>query len=150
MAQALSHNRKAGFDIEVQDKYEAGLVLSGDEIKSIRAGRVQLTGSYIKLMRGSKRNGELPEAIMIGAHLGLAGQPDRSRKLLLHAKELREIEGALSAKGKVAVPLSIYLKRGWAKVSIGVGVGRKSYDKRTLLRNRDIERSQRRELKNMK
>ena len=144
------HNRKSGYDIEVQEKYEAGLVLTGDEIKSIRAGRVQLTGSYVKLMHGNRARDKAPEAIVIGLHLSQALNPERSRRLLLHERELKSIERAMQAKGQVAVPLSLYLKHGYAKLSIGVGMGRKQYDKRQLLKGRDIERQQRRELKGLK
>jgi SsrA-binding protein len=144
------HNRKAGFDIEVQERFEAGIVLSGDEIKSIRAGRAQLSGAYIKLMRGRSGANRLPEVIVIGLHLSQAASPDRSRRLLMHAKEIEDLAKALDAKGKVAVPLSLYTKRGWAKLSIGVGVGRKQYDKRDLLRKRDGDRNVQRELKGIK
>ena len=150
MASPLAHNRKAGFDIEVQEKYEAGLVLSGDEIKSIRAGRIQLTGSYVKLMQGKQASNRLPTAIVIGVHMGLAAEPDRTRQLLLHAKEITSLQTALAAKGKVAVPLSIYISHGWAKMTIGVGVGRKNYDKRNLLKKRDTDRQVQRELKGIK
>lgn len=138
-------NRKAGFDIEVQEKYEAGLILSGDEIKSIRAGRVQLSGSYVKIMRGKKN--AAPQPIVIGLSLSQAVEPDRSKPLLLHAKEIETISRALETKGKVAVPLVLYISHGWAKVTIGVGTGRKNYDKRQVLKKRDVERSQRQDLK---
>lgn len=138
-------NRKAGFDIEVQEKYEVGIVLTGSEIKSIRAGRAQLSGSYMKLMRG--RGGKLPEAVIIGLHLSLADDPERTKRLLLHAREIQKISMDLEAKGKVAVPLALYLKHGWAKLTIGVGAGRKQYDKRKLLKSRDEKRDERRELK---
>ncbi|MEI6477661.1 MAG: SsrA-binding protein SmpB [bacterium] len=145
-----ARNRKAGFDIEVQEKYEAGIVLTGDEIKSIRSGRMQLSGSYVKLMRGHSKQGGLPEVVLIGMNLSQAAKPDRTRRLLLHAREVETLTRALEAKGKVAVPLSLYFKRGWAKVSVGVGVGRRQYDKRELLRKREGERSQERELKGIR
>lgn len=141
-------NRKAGFDIEVEEKYEAGIILTGSEIKSVRAGRVQLSGSYVRLMRG--KGGNLPEPRVIGLHLSMAGEPERSKELLLHSKEIEKIGQSLQAKGKVAVPLSLYIKGGWAKLLIGVGKGRKSYDKKRVLKERDEAKSQRRDLKNFR
>jgi len=136
----VAENRRARFDIAVEETLEAGMVLDGGEIKSIRADRIQLTGAYVKLL---KNNGqELPQPILIGMHLSDAGDPERSRPLLLHAKEIRFLAEELSTKGKTAVPLRVYMKRGWAKVLIGIGAGRKSYDKRQLLRERDIQRDQ--------
>ncbi len=142
----VAQNRKARFDIAVESTFEAGIVLTGDEIKSIRADRVQLTGAYVRLMHGPARTG-LPKAVLIGAHLSLAADPDRVRPLLLKAKEIREIANDIETKGKTAVPLSIHYKRGWAKVLIGVGKGRKAYDKRQLLKDRDVDRQQRADLK---
>ncbi|MBU6388952.1 SsrA-binding protein SmpB [Patescibacteria group bacterium] len=143
-------NRKAGFDIQVEQTYEAGLILTGDEIKSIRAGRVQLTGSYVKIMAGHRSGRQLPAVVVLGLHLGLAEQPDRIRPLLLHGAEVRELERALRVKGQTAVPLDLYLSHGWAKLKVGVGRGRKAYDKREVLKKRDIERDQRRDLKYVK
>jgi SsrA-binding protein len=125
-------NKKASFDVAVDSTYEAGLVLTGDEIKSIRANRIQLQGSYVRVIGG--------ELVLIGAHLSMAKNPERTRKLLLKMNEIEEIKKALNTKGRVAVPLRMYLKRGWAKMAVGVGTGRKQYDKRELLKNRDIER----------
>ena len=107
---------------------------------------MQLTGAYVRLMHGPARTG-LPKAVLIGAHLSLAADPDRVRPLLLKAKEIREIANDIETKGKTAVPLSIHYKRGWAKVLIGVGKGRKAYDKRQLLKDRDVDRQQRADLK---
>lgn len=131
-----AQNRRASFDVAVQETYEAGLVLTGDEIKSIRADRMQLTGSYVRIISD--------EPVVVGLHLSLAKEPDRIRKLLLHAKEVEAIRGALQAGGLTAVPVRLYLKRGWAKLEIGLGRGRKRYDKRELLKQRDLERQQRR------
>jgi len=142
-----AENRKAKFDVSIEQTFEAGIVLTGDEVKSVRANRMQLLGSYVKLMRGKKTKEELPEAVVVGLHLSLANDPERTRKLLLHSKELLEIEKMLATKGKVAVPLDLHFKRGWAKLSIGVGTGRKNYDKRELLKGRDLDRQQQAYLK---
>ena len=139
----VAHNKKAGFDIAVTDHFEAGLVLTGDEIKSIREGRAQITGGYIKLLRGS--GSVIP--VVLGIHLSKAAEPERSRTLLLHKRELRQLEELLSVKGRTAVALRLYLERGWAKVTIGVGTGRKQRDKREVLKQRDLDRQQHSDLK---
>jgi SsrA-binding protein len=133
---ARAENRKARFDVAVERVIEAGLVLTGDEIKSIRAGRVQLTGAYIKLLSG--------RPVVIGMHLSVAHDPERTRALLLSRRELAELAQELDQAGKTAVALDVHVRRGWAKLSIGVGTGRKRYDKRQLLKERDIEREERR------
>ena len=139
----LAQNRRARFDIAIEETYEAGIILTGDEIKSIRANRAQLTGAYVRFMHGKRSGKALPEAVIVGSHFALAADPERTRALLLHAKEIEKIREAVEVKGQTAVPLSIHLKRGWAKVIIGVGKGRKGYDKRELLKERDIERDTR-------
>lgn len=135
----VAENRKANFDVQVQETYEAGLVLTGDEIKSIRAKRANLSGSYVKFLSG--------KPVLIGLHLSQAKDPERVRPLLLKAGEIAAIQEQLQAKGRAAVPLSLYLKRGWAKLLVGVGAGRRRYDKRELLRSRDLDRNQQHELK---
>lgn len=137
-----AENRRAGFDVSVDATYEAGLVLTGDEVKSLRAGRATLQGGFIRFLGGGKKSDELPKLVVVGLHLAEADQPDRTRALLLNAKEIQEIVIQIQAKGKTAVPLKVYFKRGWAKLLIGVGSGRKKYDKRELLRQRDLDRQQ--------
>ena len=129
---SVAYNRKANFDVTIEDKWEAGLILHGDEIKSIRAGRVQLTGGYVRLLSG------VPA--VIGIHLSQGSDPDRTRKLLLSAKQIADLQELLHEKGKVAVPLDIHFSHGWAKLTIGIGTGRKVRDKRGLLKQRAIER----------
>ena len=133
---SAAYNRKAGFDVQIEDKWEAGLVLTGDEIKSIRAGRLQLVGGYVRLLSG------IP--VVLGIHLSQAKDPDRVRKLLLSAKEIETLRGMIQEKGKVAVPLDIHFRRGWAKLTVGIGTGRKQHDKRELVKQRDLEREMRR------
>lgn len=139
-------NRRAGFDITVKEHFEAGLVLTGEEIKAIRTNRVSLNGAYVKLLHGGKHEG-LPEALVVGMHIANVEQPERSRRLLLHAKEIKKIQESTAIKGGVAVPLSLYLKRGWAKIDVGVGTGRKNYDKRQVIMAREDKRNQDRALK---
>lgn len=138
-----SFNKKAGFEVAVDWKVEAGLILRSDEIKSVRAHRVQLTGSFIKILQSGK-------CAMVGAHFSLAKEPDRSIGLLLNKKEIDKISADLREKGKTAVPMKIYFKKGWAKLEIGIGAGRKLYQKKELLKGRDIKREQDAELKRLK
>jgi len=134
---SVARNRKAGFDVAVEQRLEAGLILTSDEIKSIRAGRIQLTGGYVRLLTDGPA--------VLGIHLSLAKNPDRVRKVLLNAKEIKELQTLLREKGKIAVPLDIHFSHGWAKLTVGIGSGRKQHDKRELLKSRDIERQIRRE-----
>jgi SsrA-binding protein len=139
----VAENRRGTFDIAIEETLEAGLVLTGDEIKSIRADRVQLTGAYVRLMRGKKL---LARPVVVGMHLSLAKEPERTRELLLSAKEIRQLHEQVGQVGMAVVPLNVHFKHGWAKLTIGVGKGRKKYDKRELLKKRDTEREQRRAL----
>ncbi len=135
----IAQNRRARHDYEFLARFEAGIVLSGSEIKSVREHHVQLQGSYARL-----KDGELwlqDAHIAPYANAGYTGhQPDRDRKLLLHKKELRKIEELMGERGLALVPLAMYLKRGKAKVELGVGRGLKRYDKREKLKERDQQR----------
>ncbi len=132
----VAQNRRARHDYEFLAKFEAGIVLTGSEIKSVREHRVQLQGSYARIKDG--------EVWLQDAHIapyasaGYAGHdPTRDRKLLLHKKEIRKIAELLGERGLTLVPLSMYFKRGRAKVELGVGRGLKSYDKRHKLKEQD-------------
>ena len=142
----ISTNRKAYHDYFVDETLEAGLVLVGSEIKSIRAGQVNLRDSYVTL-----RNGE---AWLIGAHI--AGyteasyqdhDPRRDRKLLLHRREITKWRSKVEQRGFTMVPLKLYLKNNRAKVEIALVRGKHTYDKREAIAQRDSERDLRRELK---
>ncbi len=144
----IAENRRGLFNVAVEDTIEAGIVLSGDEIKSIRANRAQLTGAYVRLMYGGKTGMHvLPQVVVVGMHLADAADPTRTRPLLLHKKEVQYLQEQLGAKGRTAIPTRIYMSHGWAKLQIGIGTGRKSHDKRQLLKERDIDREQRAGLK---
>ena len=136
-------NRKATFNVAVADTYEAGIQLTGDEIKSIRQGRLQLNGAYVRLLKSRQ---EVPEVVLVGMNLSGAAEPERTRKLLLNKREIEELRELLDSKGRVVTPLDIHFVRGWAKLKIGVGTGRKNYDKRQLLKERDIDRDTRQEV----
>lgn len=142
----LAQNKKAGHDYFIEDTIEAGMVLTGTEIKSIRAGRVQLKESYVQV-----RNGE---AWINNMHVSSFEQgnrfnhdPLRARKLLLHKKQIGELVGAVKRDGYTIVPLKMYIKDGYAKLLIGVGKGKKDYDKRNDMRKKEAKRDMERAFK---
>jgi len=145
----IATNRKARFEYEIGDRFEAGIALKGTEIKSIRAGAVSLAEGYAAL-----RNGEL---WLLDVHIApyeQAGRgshdPRRSRKLLLHRRELGKIRKATQERGFTIVPLRMYLKGHFAKVEIGLAKGKRQYDKRRAIADRDTQRRVDRELKEYK
>jgi SsrA-binding protein len=136
----IAQNRRARHDYEILERYEAGIVLTGSEIKSVRAHKVQLQGSYARLKDGEMW---LEDAhIAPYANAGYAPHnPTRDRKLLLHKKEIAKIAEALNERGLTLIPLAMYFKRGRAKVEVGVARGLKRYDKRERLKERDEQRN---------
>jgi SsrA-binding protein len=132
----IAQNRRARHDYEFLQRFEAGIVLSGSEIKSVREHRVQLQGAYARIKGGEVW---LQDAhIAPYANAGYSGhQPDRDRKLLLHKKEIGKIDELMAGKGLTLIPLSMYFKGGRAKVELGVGRGLHHYDKRQKLKERD-------------
>ena len=142
----VATNRKAHHEYFLLDTYEAGIALQGSEIKSIRAGRGSLAQAYVTI--------EANEVWLVNAHVAPYEQanrynhdPLRRRKLLLHQKEIREIWGNVRQKGVTIVPLRMYLKEGRAKVEIAVAKGKKLYDKRADLAERDAQREMDRQVK---
>ena len=136
---ASIRNKRAYHDYEILETYEAGIVLTGSEIKSVRDGNVSLKGSFVTV---HGNNLVLTNAHI--AHYKPAGQnqhdPTRSRRLLLKRSEIDRFIGALSTKGVTAIPLELYLKGKWAKVRIGIGRGKKLYDKRRDIKEREERR----------
>jgi len=138
-------NRKASHDYILEDKYEAGIVLYGWEVKSIRQGRVNLKESYIVPQGG--------ELYLVGAHVSptksvsthVVAEPTRKRKLLLHRVEINRLVGAVERKGYSMVPMQMYWSRGKVKILFALGKGKKQYDKRSAIKARDVERDQQRE-----
>lgn len=129
-------NKKVNFDYEILDTYEAGIVLTGTEIKSIRAGKVNLRDSYAIV-----RNGEV---YLLNMHISHYEQGNifnhdetRTRKLLLHKKEIYKIRDSLEKEGLTLVPLKLYFKDNYAKILLGVARGKKNYDKREAMKKRD-------------
>ena len=135
----IAVNRRAHYQYAIHDTVEAGIALTGTEIKSIRAGRVNLAEAYARIEKG--------EAWLIGAHIAPYAEgnrynhePTRTRKLLLHRDEIAELAGRTSQKGETMVPMRLFLKGGIAKLEIGVGRGKKAHDKRVAIADRDARR----------
>ena len=140
---AIAVNRKALHDYDILERVEAGLVLMGTEIKSIRAGRANVRDAYARPQRG--------ELWLVGAHIAQFPQggifnhePMRSRKLLLHRDQLERLVGAVTQKGLTIVPLRLYIRNHVAKMELGLARGRRQYDKRKVIAQRDAEREMRR------
>ena len=132
-------NRRARFDYAIEDRYEAGLVLSGSEVKSLRAGNVSLSDAYAQPRGGELfllncRIGEYQPAAYFGH------SPLRDRKLLLKREELDRIRGKVEQRGYTLVPLSLYFKAGWAKVELGLARGRTHEDRREVIAERESKR----------
>ena len=143
----IAVNRKARHDYFIENTFEAGLVLEGWEVKSLRAGNAQLTESYVYIRKN--------EAWLIGAHFSplqtasthVKPDPTRSRKLLLHRQELDRLIGAVERKGFALVPLDLHWQKGRAKLTVGMAKGKKQHDKRAASKDRDWERQKARILK---
>ncbi len=143
----ISDNRQARYLYEILETFEAGVELVGTEVKSIRAGRVNLQDGYALI-----RNGE---AWLINVHISpynassqyFNHEARRTRKLLLHSREIRKLIGKVEQEGLTLVPLKMYLKRGWVKVSIALGKGKKLHDKRESLKRRQDQRDMQRAMK---
>ncbi len=145
---SLAQNKKARFDYEILETYEAGIVLSGQETKSAKAGQVSLNGAYVVV--DNRRNLNLLNAT-ISAYK-MAGSlpnynPTRSRRLLLHKKEIEYLAGKIQQQGLTLIPLSLYTQHNKIKVEIGIAKGKKKYDKRETIRKREDDRQIRRLLK---
>jgi SsrA-binding protein len=143
----IARNKKARHEFFVEETFEAGLALEGWEVKSLRAGRAQLTESYVHL-----RNGE---AWLLGAHIAplttasthVHADPTRTRKLLLHRQQLDRLVGGVERKGYTLVPLNLHWSKGRAKLEIGLAKGKKQHDKRADQKERDWKRQQARIIK---
>jgi SsrA-binding protein len=136
---AVATNRRARFDYDVEDTYEAGLALTGSEVKSLRAGNLSLSDAYAQ-----PRGGEL---FLVNCRIGEYGPaaafghaPLRERKLLLNRAEIEKIRGKIEQRGYTLVPLSVYFKQGWAKVELGLARGRKHEDRRQAIAERETRR----------
>ncbi len=144
----IAQNKKARYDYFIEDTYEAGMVLQGWEVKSLRDGRAQLKESYVIV-----KNGEI---FLLGSHISplstasthINPEPTRTRKLLLHSEEISKLIGAVERKGYTLVPVRMYWKHGLAKLQIGLAKGKKQHDKRATIKEREANREAQRALKN--
>ena len=137
--ETIALNRRARYEYFIDETFEAGLVLTGTEIKSVRARKVNLADAYARVEHG--------DAWLIGAHIAPYEQgnrnnhePTRTRKLLLHRDQISELIGRTQAKGFTLVPLKLYIRNGMAKLEIGIAKGKKAYDKRRTIAERDARR----------
>lgn len=144
---SIIDNRKASHDYFIEDRYEAGIALQGWEVKSIRSGRVQLKESYVIVREG--------ELYLLGMHVSplatvsthIYPEATRTRKLLLHAEEIRKLIGKVEQRGYTLVPLNLHYKNGRVKLDFALGRGKKLYDKRDTARDKDSEREVERVMK---
>ena len=143
----IAENRKARHEYFIEDRYEAGLVLAGWEVKSLRAGRAQLAEAYVFIKNG--------EVFLTGAHFSplnsasthVVAEPTRTRKLLLNRSEIDRLVGAVERAGYTLVPLELFWKNGRAKLRVGLAKGKKQHDKRATEKDRDWERDKARVLR---
>jgi SsrA-binding protein len=146
-ANVIAKNRKARFDYFIEDRFEAGLALEGWEVKSLREGKAQLTESYVRILNG--------EGVLLGARITplasasthVQADPTRTRKLLLHRKEIDRLTGLVERQGMTLVPLELYWKNGRAKLAVGLAKGKKQHDKRADTKERDWQRDKARLMK---
>lgn len=140
MADLIANNRKAKYDYQIEQSFEAGIVLTGWEVKSLRAGKAQLSESHVILKGG--------EAFLLNSHISplkttsthVVAVPDRTRKLLLNKKELDKLVGAIERQGYTVIPLNLHWRNNKVKVEIALAKGKKQYDKRETEKRRDWER----------
>lgn len=135
----VADNRRARHDYHVLESHEAGIELRGTEVKSLRAGKLQLKDSYVDVSNG--------ELFLIGAHISPYEQgniynhePERKRKLLMHKHEIRKLGAQVAEKGLTLIPLSVYFSKGRAKVKVGLCKGKQTHDKRDNIRDREAKR----------
>lgn len=138
--EVVERNKKARFEYDIEETLEAGIVLEGSEVKSVRQGKVSLDGAYCKV----DRDGEMMIHGMYVKPYEEAGpfghEPRRNRKLLLHEGEILDWGDQAEQKGYAIVPLELYFRDGWAKLKIGLAKGRKKHDKRDVIKEREMER----------
>lgn len=133
--QVVAQNRRGFFDYELSDRFEAGIALTGAEIKAIRAGKVQIAGSYVKLFD--------QECFWVGGIIQSGHEEQRTRKLLLRKREINALIGKTRQKGFSLIPTRLYLKRNRAKLEFALGKGRKQHDKREAIRAKELNRETR-------
>jgi len=133
-------NKKAFFDFTIEENFEAGIALTGEEIKALREKRVTINSSYIKVING--------EVFWLGGNFNIVqGDKQRTKKLLLHKDQIKRLAGKTQEQGLTIIPLHLYIKRGRAKLEIGLAKGKKKYDKREVIKRRDLDREAERKVK---
>jgi SsrA-binding protein len=145
----IAQNRKARHDYTIEQTFEAGIVLEGWEVKSLRAGKAQITDSYALIKKG--------EAWLLGAHITplntvaphIHADPQRTRKLLLHQVEISKLVGAIERKGYTVITLKMYWKKNRAKILLGLAKGKKQFDKRAALKEKEWQRQKQRQFKTL-
>jgi SsrA-binding protein len=143
----IALNKKARHDYFIEDRYEAGLVLQGWEVKSLRAGRVQITDAYVFVKDGEAYVSNIQITPLITASTHVTPETARVRKLLLHGAEIAKLIGAVDRKGYTLVPLAMYWKHGRAKLEIGLAKGKQKHDKRATEKEREWNRDKQRILR---
>ena len=143
----ISENRKARFDYFIEDSYECGIQLEGTEVKSVKNGSISYPDGFAEVVNGEifLKNFHISEYSFSSI---FNHNPDRPKKLLLHKEEIKRISRKVDEKGYTLIPLDVYLKDGRVKVSLGICKGKKQYDKRETIKNRDINREIQREISN--
>lgn len=146
--QILAKNRKAQFNYEIVEKFEAGIQLLGCEVKSVKAGNISLDGAFVQLYGNELYliNASIPAWQPANAPADY--KPDRSRKLLLHRKEINYLIGKMKSERLMLIPLTVYLKKNKIKLELGLARSRKKVDKRELIKKREAQRELERRLKN--
>ncbi len=146
MIKKIAENKRACYDFEILETYEAGIMLKGDEVKSLRKGRISIQDAFARVEDG--------EVFLYHLHIPpyqpasmLASPPERRRKLLLRKQEIRRIEGKLTRRGLTLIPLKVYFKDAWVKVELGLARAKKKFEKREILKRKDLERETARYLK---
>jgi len=143
----IALNKKARYDFHIEDRLEAGMALEGWEVKSLRAGKIQISDAYILLHDGEAFLFGALITPMLTASSHVPADPMRTRKLLLHRQEISRLIGAVERKGFTIIPTAMYWKRGRAKLEIGIAKGKKQHDKRATEKARDWDREKHRILK---
>ncbi len=144
---SIARNKRATYDYKIDEKFEAGIVLQGWEVKSLRAGRAQLTDGYVQMHKMEAWLYGCNISPLITASSHSVPELQRRRKLLLNRRELARLVGAVDRKGYTIVALSMYWKRGKVKVEIGIGKGKKEYDKRASIKEREWDRDKARSIR---
>ena len=143
----IAENRKAGFDYFIEDRYECGIALEGTEVKSVKNGNISFPDSFAEIINGEVwvKNFHISEYSFSSV---FNHNPDRPKKLLLHREEIKKLTRKVEEKGYTLIPLNFYLKDGLVKMTLGVCKGKKQFDKRATIKDRDVQREIQREFSN--